>query len=183
LRKFSELPTHLIGAQMLGELCKFVLFEYSWLHAKISSGLTSDVIQDFNSAQDFLAKADPDVAKQVRKVLVQANIASHAGLPGVRCVVFVQDYVGQVSRHVGRRNDVKAFALDRGQALDRLSPDAMRLIRAQTQQLDTGKTVHNSLMITAHHEGIPSSFSLSTFFFLPRILGGPSCVFMCFFSD
>ena len=47
LRKFSELPFHLIRARRYDDLFSEVLFNYSWLHAKLSSSPLDTVIADF----------------------------------------------------------------------------------------------------------------------------------------
>ena len=47
LRKFSELPCHLIGARRFSDLFSELLFNYSWLHAKLSSSPLDRVVQDF----------------------------------------------------------------------------------------------------------------------------------------
>ena len=54
MRKFSELPHHLIGAEKVQDLCDKILFNYLWLHAKISSGPISFVLEDFQKAIQFL---------------------------------------------------------------------------------------------------------------------------------
>jgi hypothetical protein len=63
LRRFSELPYHLVGAERTEELFREVLFNYSWLHAKISSGPIGNVLDDFVRALDFVKK--PDLKRQV----------------------------------------------------------------------------------------------------------------------
>ena len=47
LRKFSELPCHLIRARRFSDLFSELLFNYSWLHAKLSSSPLDKVVQDF----------------------------------------------------------------------------------------------------------------------------------------
>ena len=47
LRKFSELPYHLIRARRYEDLFSEVLFNYSWLHAKLSSSPLETIIADF----------------------------------------------------------------------------------------------------------------------------------------
>ncbi len=54
LRKFSELPHHLIGACMTDQLCQDVLFSYEWMHAKISAGPIASVLADFAGALKYL---------------------------------------------------------------------------------------------------------------------------------
>ena len=50
LRKFAELPHNLIGSSQIEDLCREVLFNYRWLHAKISAGPITFVLEDFVTA-------------------------------------------------------------------------------------------------------------------------------------
>ncbi|XP_050546334.1 NACHT and WD repeat domain-containing protein 2 isoform X3 [Daktulosphaira vitifoliae] len=50
LRKFGELPYHLIRAHRFQDLYKNVLFNYRWLHAKLSSCPLQAVLSDFEDA-------------------------------------------------------------------------------------------------------------------------------------
>ncbi|EFX69546.1 hypothetical protein DAPPUDRAFT_202786 [Daphnia pulex] len=47
LRKFGELPYHLVRARRLDDLFHNVLFHYQWLHAKLSSCPLQAVLSDF----------------------------------------------------------------------------------------------------------------------------------------
>jgi NACHT domain- and WD repeat-containing protein len=50
LRKFGELPYHLIRSRRFVDLYKSVLFNYDWLHAKLSSCPLQAVLADFEDA-------------------------------------------------------------------------------------------------------------------------------------
>lgn len=50
LRKLSELPYHLLESKMVPELMSQVLFNYDWLHAKLTAMSLHDVLSDFNLA-------------------------------------------------------------------------------------------------------------------------------------
>ncbi|XP_011493787.1 PREDICTED: NACHT and WD repeat domain-containing protein 2 [Ceratosolen solmsi marchali] len=50
LRKFGELPYHLIRAHRFKDLFQHVLFNYEWLHAKLSSCPLQAVLSDFEDA-------------------------------------------------------------------------------------------------------------------------------------
>ena len=50
LRKFGELPYHLINAGRIIDLCEHVLFNYHWLHAKISAVPIDQALEDFTRA-------------------------------------------------------------------------------------------------------------------------------------
>ena len=55
LRKFSELPCHLIRARRFSDLFSEVLFNYGWLHAKLSSSPLDRIIQDFQDSYENLS--------------------------------------------------------------------------------------------------------------------------------
>lgn len=50
LRKFGELPFHLVRSRRFTDLYKSVLFNYDWLHAKLSSCPLQAVLADFEDA-------------------------------------------------------------------------------------------------------------------------------------
>lgn len=50
LRKLSELPFHLVNCRRVADLKREVLFNYNWLHAKITSMSLHDVLADFRFA-------------------------------------------------------------------------------------------------------------------------------------
>ena len=63
LRKFGELPYHLIGSYRIPDLCEYVIFNYHWLHAKISAVPISNVLEDFNLAIPIIS--DLNLKRQV----------------------------------------------------------------------------------------------------------------------
>ena len=50
MRKFGELPYHLIGSNRVADLCEQVLFNYHWLHSKISAMPITAILNDFMHA-------------------------------------------------------------------------------------------------------------------------------------
>ena len=50
MRKFAELPFHLIGSNRILDLCDHILFNYHWLHAKISAVPILHILEDFQRA-------------------------------------------------------------------------------------------------------------------------------------
>lgn len=52
--KFGELPFHLIRARRFKDLFENVLFNYEWLHAKLSSCPLQAVLSDFEDACNFI---------------------------------------------------------------------------------------------------------------------------------
>ena len=67
LRKFAELPFHLIGSARTVDLCDHVLFNYYWLHAKISAVPILNILEDFTRALSLIH--DPPLRRQVWKSL------------------------------------------------------------------------------------------------------------------
>ena len=63
LRKFAELPFHLIGSARTVDLCDHVLFNYYWLHAKISAVPILNILEDFTRALSLIH--DPPLRRQV----------------------------------------------------------------------------------------------------------------------
>ena len=66
LRKLSELCHHLARAGRTDDLCKHCLFNYSWLHAKLSSGPLASLLAEFEDAAILLE--DAATVRQVRLV-------------------------------------------------------------------------------------------------------------------
>ena len=64
MRKFAELPFHLIGSGRVVDLCDQVLFNYLWLHAKISAVPIDSILDDFTRA--LPAINDPALKRQVK---------------------------------------------------------------------------------------------------------------------
>ncbi|UYV69119.1 NWD2 [Cordylochernes scorpioides] len=54
LRKFGELPFHLIRSERFDDLYDHVLFNYKWLHSKLSSCPLQAVLADFKDASEHL---------------------------------------------------------------------------------------------------------------------------------
>jgi hypothetical protein len=58
LRKLGELTHHLARAGRTEDLCRHCLFNYHWLHAKLSAEPLSSLLADFEDAVPFLEDAD-----------------------------------------------------------------------------------------------------------------------------
>ena len=65
MRKFAELPFHLIGSNRVQDLCDNVLFNYHWLHSKISAVPIMNILEDFSHALTVIK--DPILRRQVRE--------------------------------------------------------------------------------------------------------------------
>jgi len=58
VRKLCELPHHLVESGMDSELRQYVLFNYDWLHSKLSATSLPDVLADFHMATNAFRDAD-----------------------------------------------------------------------------------------------------------------------------
>ncbi|GAB6024674.1 hypothetical protein CHUAL_009808 [Chamberlinius hualienensis] len=63
LRKFGELPFHLVRSRRFDDLFSDVLFNYEWLHAKVSSCPLQAVLQDFEDA--YQNYEDPEARREI----------------------------------------------------------------------------------------------------------------------
>ncbi|XP_069163973.1 NACHT and WD repeat domain-containing protein 2 [Procambarus clarkii] len=68
LRKFGELPFHLVRARRFEDLYTHVLFNYQWLHAKLSSCPLQAVLSDFEDASTHIDDRD-----QIRELMLVAD--------------------------------------------------------------------------------------------------------------
>ena len=71
LRKFAELPYHLIGSSRIQDLCDQVLFNYHWLHSKISAVPIMNILEDFQLALTIIH--DPTLRRQVSEKIFFDN--------------------------------------------------------------------------------------------------------------
>ena len=86
MRKFGELPFHLINSGRIKDLCDYVLFNYHWLHAKISAVPLDKIIEDFYSTLSIVDSVD--LQRQVRTTFKnKAANAGHAGHFGQRLLI------------------------------------------------------------------------------------------------
>ncbi|XP_045465419.1 NACHT and WD repeat domain-containing protein 2 [Harmonia axyridis] len=58
LRKFGELPFHLVRSRRFKDLYENVLFNYEWLHAKLSSCPLQAVLSDYEDASNNIENKD-----------------------------------------------------------------------------------------------------------------------------
>lgn len=57
-KQFGELPYHLVRSRRLTDLYENVLFNYDWLHAKLSSCPLQSVLADFEDSSAFVDNKD-----------------------------------------------------------------------------------------------------------------------------
>ena len=76
LRRFGELPYHLINAGRLTDLCEHVLFNYHWLHAKISAVPIDQALEDFTRAIRVISGYDNSQNSGNEEILRQVAFIS-----------------------------------------------------------------------------------------------------------
>ncbi|CAG5115605.1 unnamed protein product [Candidula unifasciata] len=75
LRKLNEMPWHLVRSERYQDLYEKVLFNYEWLHAKLSSMPLQSVVADY---EDLLTHAyDKDVRIIADAILLSSSILGH----------------------------------------------------------------------------------------------------------
>ena len=74
LRRFGELPYHLINAGRITDLCDHVLFNYHWLHAKISAVPIGEALEDFTRAIRVISSYDNTAAQNSGNVEVLRQV-------------------------------------------------------------------------------------------------------------
>ena len=66
LRKLAVLPFHLIRAKRFNDLLKKVLFDYNWLHSKLSSFALQTILSDFDDSINHIStQFDPNIIKEI----------------------------------------------------------------------------------------------------------------------
>ena len=75
LRKLSELPFHLIRSHRYEELYAKVIFNYDWLHAKLSSMPLQSVLSDFEDLLENVYQKDVKLIADV--IRLSSSILSH----------------------------------------------------------------------------------------------------------
>lgn len=58
LRKFGELPYHMVRSHRFKDLYENVLFNYEWLHAKLSSCPLQAVLADYEDGSTHIDKKE-----------------------------------------------------------------------------------------------------------------------------
>ena len=79
MRRFGELPYHLINAGRITDLCDHVLFNYHWLHAKISAVPIEQTLEDFTRAIRVISNYNQTLSKNSgnEEILRQVNEFVH----------------------------------------------------------------------------------------------------------
>ena len=95
LRKFGELPYHLIRCQHFDDLFENVLFNYQWLYAKLSACPLQAVLSDFEDATSHIKGVDNESEIKREIMLVADSIRLGGAILGnFNCILLGQKYLG-----------------------------------------------------------------------------------------
>ena len=95
LRKFGELPYHLIRCQHFDDLFENVLFNYQWLYAKLSACPVQAVLSDFQDATSHIKGVDNENEIKREIMLVADSIRLGGAILGnVDCTLLWPKYFG-----------------------------------------------------------------------------------------
>ncbi|XP_046671615.1 NACHT and WD repeat domain-containing protein 2 [Homalodisca vitripennis] len=128
LRKFGELPYHLVRARRFQDLYENVLFNYEWLHAKLSSCPLQAVLSDFEDAccniDDREATRD-DVRLLQRELMLVADALRLGGaILSVFPDMLAPQLVGRLLPEIGTNPNVKMLL----NQCDKVGPDHCALL-------------------------------------------------------
>ncbi|XP_015602008.1 NACHT and WD repeat domain-containing protein 2 isoform X2 [Cephus cinctus] len=103
LRKFGELPYHLVRARRFKDLFENVLFNYQWLHAKLSSCPLQAVLSDFEDACNNI-----DDQNLVRELMLVADALRLGGaILGNHPDMLAPQLVGRLLPEIGCNINVR----------------------------------------------------------------------------
>ncbi|XP_020292680.1 NACHT and WD repeat domain-containing protein 2 isoform X2 [Pseudomyrmex gracilis] len=103
LRKFGELPFHLVRARRFKDLFENVLFNYEWLHAKLSSCPLQAVLSDFEDACNFI-----EDQSLVRELMLVADALRLGGaILGNHSDMLAPQLIGRLLPEIGGNVNVR----------------------------------------------------------------------------
>lgn len=120
LRKFGELPFHLVRSRRFTDLYENVLFNYDWLHAKLSSCPLQAVLADF---EDASVNIDDKEAK--RELMLVADALRLGGaILGIYPNMLAAQLIGRLLPEIGGNPNIKMLL----EACDKSGPKDSALI-------------------------------------------------------
>jgi NACHT domain- and WD repeat-containing protein len=120
LRKFGELPYHLVRSRRFADLYKNVLFNYDWLHAKLSSCPLQAVLADFEDASSHID--DKDAKREL--LLVADALRLGGAILTVYPNMLAPQLIGRLLPEIGGNPNIKMLL----EACDRSGPRHSALI-------------------------------------------------------
>ncbi|XKL66768.1 hypothetical protein PGB90_010188 [Kerria lacca] len=113
LRKFGELPFHLVRSRRFQDLYTNVLFNYCWLHAKLSSCPLQAVLSDFEDACSNIDDRDTtrNQIKQMKRELILVADALRLGgaILGTFPDMLAPQLIGRLLPEIGSNPNVKSL--------------------------------------------------------------------------
>ncbi|XP_073979529.1 NACHT and WD repeat domain-containing protein 2 isoform X2 [Rhodnius prolixus] len=103
LRKFGELPFHLVRSKRFTDLYANVLFNYQWLHAKLSSCPLQSVLSDFEDACANIE--DRDVTREL--ILVADALRLGGAILSIYPDMLAPQLVGRLLPEIGTNPNIK----------------------------------------------------------------------------
>nr|CAI5835187.1 unnamed protein product [Callosobruchus analis] len=108
LRKFGEMPFHLVRSRRFTDLYENVLFNYEWLHAKLSSCPLQAVLADYEDAS-----ANIDNKESKRELMLVADALRLGGaVLGQYPNMLAPQLVGRLLPEVGKNPNIKMLLND-----------------------------------------------------------------------
>ncbi|GAB0097357.1 NACHT domain-containing protein [Sergentomyia squamirostris] len=120
LRKFGELPFHLVRSRRFMDLYENVLFNYDWLHAKLSSCPLQAVLADFEDASTNID--DKDARREL--MLVADALRLGGAILAVYPNMLAPQLIGRLLPEIGGNPNIKMLL----HACDRSGPKDCSLI-------------------------------------------------------
>ncbi|KFB37533.1 AGAP011163-PA-like protein [Anopheles sinensis] len=120
LRKFGELPFHLVRSRRFTDLYENVLFNYDWLHAKLSSCPLQAVLADFEDAS--LNIDDKEARREL--MLVADALRLGGAILGIYPNMLAAQLIGRLLPEIGGNPNIKMLL----EACDKSGPKDSALI-------------------------------------------------------
>ncbi|KAH0810500.1 hypothetical protein GEV33_012289 [Tenebrio molitor] len=108
LRKFGELPFHLVRSRRFKDLYENVLFNYEWLHAKLSSCPLQAVLADYEDAGNHIE--DKDSKREL--MLVADALRLGGAVLGQYPNMLAPQLIGRLLPEVGPNPNIKMLLND-----------------------------------------------------------------------
>nr|XP_018912430.1 PREDICTED: NACHT and WD repeat domain-containing protein 2 isoform X2 [Bemisia tabaci] len=105
LRKFGELPYHFVRSRRFQDLYKNVLFNYQWLHAKLSSCPLQAVLSDFEDA--CMNIEDKEATREL--MLVADALRLGGAILSVYPDMLAPQLIGRLLPEIGSNPNVKSL--------------------------------------------------------------------------
>ena len=107
LRKFGELPYHLVRCRQFEDLYVNVLFNYQWLYAKMSACPLQAVLSDFEDACNHMNEAQKDEKREI--MLVADSLRLGGAILGQYPDMLAPQLVGRLLSEMDNNNNIRSL--------------------------------------------------------------------------